>query len=82
MAHALGDGKYHIVRSSVADAKSIKNAVELEGFRNSHIRDGIALVRPLGVLLLSHTYTSPPLIGAIFCAPRGAFVLARATKVD
>ncbi|KAB5591204.1 X-Pro aminopeptidase [Ceratobasidium theobromae] len=45
VAHALGDGKYHIVRSSVADAKSIKNAVELEGFRNSHIRDGIALAR-------------------------------------
>ena len=25
--------------------KAIKNAVELEGFRQSHIRDGVALVR-------------------------------------
>ncbi|CEL58929.1 X-Pro aminopeptidase [Rhizoctonia solani AG-1 IB] len=45
VAHALGEDHYQIVRSSVADAKSIKNAVELEGFRNSHIRDGVALAR-------------------------------------
>ncbi|KAH7332769.1 putative Xaa-Pro aminopeptidase P [Rhizoctonia solani] len=45
VAHALGEGHYQVTRSSVADAKSIKNAVELEGFRNSHIRDGIALAR-------------------------------------
>ncbi|KAG8763971.1 hypothetical protein FRC11_007652, partial [Ceratobasidium sp. 423] len=45
VAHALGDGHYQVVRSSVADAKSIKNAVELEGFRNCHIRDGVALAR-------------------------------------
>ncbi|CAE6418639.1 unnamed protein product [Rhizoctonia solani] len=45
VAHALGEEHYQVTRSSVADAKSIKNAVELEGFRNSHIRDGIALAR-------------------------------------
>ncbi|CAE6461076.1 unnamed protein product [Rhizoctonia solani] len=45
VAHALGEGHYHVARSSVADAKSIKNAAELEGFRNSHIRDGVALAR-------------------------------------
>ncbi|CUA75485.1 X-Pro aminopeptidase [Rhizoctonia solani] len=45
VAHALGEGHYHVARSSVADAKSIKNATELEGFRNSHIRDGVALAR-------------------------------------
>ncbi|ELU40899.1 aminopeptidase P [Rhizoctonia solani AG-1 IA] len=33
------------VRSAVADAKSIKNTVELKGFRNSHVRDGVALAR-------------------------------------
>ncbi|EUC55311.1 Xaa-pro aminopeptidase P, putative [Rhizoctonia solani AG-3 Rhs1AP] len=45
VAHALGEGHYHVVRSSVADAKSIKNGAELDGFRNSHIRDGVALAR-------------------------------------
>ncbi|CAE7168224.1 unnamed protein product [Rhizoctonia solani] len=45
VAHALGEGHYHVARSSVADAKSIKNAAELDGFRNSHIRDGVALAR-------------------------------------
>ena len=34
-----------ISRSPVADLKAIKNAVELEGFRQSHIRDGAALAR-------------------------------------
>ncbi|RXW19463.1 hypothetical protein EST38_g6388 [Candolleomyces aberdarensis] len=37
---------YHkIVPSPVADLKAIKNATELEGFRQSHIRDGAALAR-------------------------------------
>ncbi|KAG8722591.1 hypothetical protein FRC08_018463 [Ceratobasidium sp. 394] len=45
VAHALGEGHYHVIRSGVADAKSVKNAVELEGFRKSHIRDGVALAR-------------------------------------
>ena len=34
-----------LTRSPIADMKAIKNAVELEGFRQSHIRDGAALVR-------------------------------------
>ena len=33
-----------ITRSPVADAKSIKNDIELNGFRQCHIRDGAALV--------------------------------------
>ncbi|SOV06865.1 probable aminopeptidase P, cytoplasmic [Ustilago sp. UG-2017a] len=38
-----GAGKVEIVRSIVGDQKSIKNEVELQGFRQSHIRDGVAL---------------------------------------
>jgi len=34
-----------ITRSPVADMKSIKNPTEVEGFRQSHIRDGAALAR-------------------------------------
>ncbi|KAG8706619.1 hypothetical protein FRC09_002308 [Ceratobasidium sp. 395] len=45
VAQALGEGRYHVIRSGVADAKAVKNAVELEGFRQSHIRDGVALAR-------------------------------------
>ncbi|KAF8605627.1 Creatinase/aminopeptidase [Ceratobasidium sp. AG-I] len=45
LAHALGEGRYHVTRSAIADAKAIKNEVELEGFRQSHIRDGVALAR-------------------------------------
>lgn len=33
-----------VTRSPVADAKSLKNDTELEGFRQCHIRDGVALV--------------------------------------
>jgi Xaa-Pro aminopeptidase len=33
-----------VTRSPVADAKSIKNVTELEGFRQCHVRDGVALV--------------------------------------
>jgi Xaa-Pro aminopeptidase len=33
-----------IARSPVADAKSIKNETEIDGFRQCHIRDGAALV--------------------------------------
>lgn len=40
-----GEKKVEIVRSIVGDQKSIKNEVELEGFRQSHIRDGAALVK-------------------------------------
>jgi hypothetical protein len=36
---------YTIVPSPVANLKTIKNATEIEGFRQCHIRDGAALVR-------------------------------------
>ena len=29
----------------MADLKAVKNDVELEGFRQSHLRDGVALVK-------------------------------------
>ena len=38
-------GNTTIDRSPVADLKAIKNATEIEGFRQSHIRDGAALAR-------------------------------------
>ncbi|KAF7797111.1 hypothetical protein EIP86_008303 [Pleurotus ostreatoroseus] len=34
-----------VTRSPVADMKAIKNKTEVEGFRQSHIRDGVALAR-------------------------------------
>ena len=40
-----GEAKAQIDRSVVVDAKSIKNPTELEGFRESHIRDGAALAQ-------------------------------------
>lgn len=36
---------YKTIPSPVAALKAIKNATELEGFRQSHIRDGVALAR-------------------------------------
>jgi Xaa-Pro aminopeptidase len=42
---AIRKGNTTIARSPVADMKSIKNATEIEGFRQSHIRDGAALAR-------------------------------------
>ncbi|TFK49276.1 Creatinase/aminopeptidase [Heliocybe sulcata] len=42
---AIGRDSVQIGRSPVADLKSIKNPVEIEGFRQSHIRDGAALAR-------------------------------------
>ena len=71
LAHALGEGRYHVTRSAVADAKAIKNEVELEGFRQSHIRDGVALV--CVALAFCVTVTNPPPVpGTIFCPSRGA----------
>lgn len=40
---ALGSRKAMKVKSPIADAKSVKNEVELEGMRACHIRDGAAL---------------------------------------
>ncbi|KAI0682934.1 Creatinase/aminopeptidase [Cytidiella melzeri] len=45
IAEAIGHDNVMIARSPVADMKSIKNPTEVEGFRQSHIRDGAALVR-------------------------------------
>lgn len=36
---------YKTIPPPVAALKAIKNATELEGFRQSHIRDGVALAR-------------------------------------
>ncbi|SMY26795.1 unnamed protein product [Zymoseptoria tritici ST99CH_1A5] len=38
-----GEEKVDEARSPIADAKAIKNATELDGMRNCHIRDGAAL---------------------------------------
>ncbi|OCT54644.1 putative Xaa-Pro aminopeptidase P [Cladophialophora carrionii] len=38
-----GEDKVEESRSTIADAKAIKNATELEGMRQCHIRDGAAL---------------------------------------
>ncbi|KAF9457926.1 putative Xaa-Pro aminopeptidase P [Collybia nuda] len=45
VAEAIGQGNFTIDRSPVAELKAIKNATELEGFRQCHIRDGAALAR-------------------------------------
>ncbi|CAK5272064.1 unnamed protein product [Mycena citricolor] len=45
VAQAVGEGNYTLSLSPVAEMKAIKNATELEGFRQSHIRDGAALAR-------------------------------------
>ncbi|KAK7059763.1 putative Xaa-Pro aminopeptidase P [Favolaschia claudopus] len=45
VAEAIGEGKYALVPSLVAELKSVKNDTELEGFRQCHIRDGAALAR-------------------------------------
>ena len=39
-----GESKVEEARSPVADAKAIKNDVELAGMRSCHIRDGAALI--------------------------------------
>ncbi|KAF7338774.1 putative Xaa-Pro aminopeptidase P [Mycena sanguinolenta] len=45
VAEAVGEGNYVLLPSLVAEMKAIKNETELEGFRQSHIRDGAALAR-------------------------------------
>ncbi|OJT08305.1 hypothetical protein TRAPUB_844 [Trametes pubescens] len=45
VAEAIGKDYITVLRSPVTDLKAIKNEVEIEGFRQSHIRDGAALVR-------------------------------------
>ncbi|ODO01899.1 xaa-Pro aminopeptidase [Cryptococcus wingfieldii CBS 7118] len=50
IARALGEENVEVRRSIVDDYKAQKNATEIEGFRQSHIRDGFALVRYLAWL--------------------------------
>ncbi|KAF8430882.1 hypothetical protein L210DRAFT_3417105, partial [Boletus edulis BED1] len=45
VVHALGEENVVIVPSPVAAMKTIKNSTEIEGFRQCHIRDGVALAR-------------------------------------
>ncbi|KAJ7484326.1 putative Xaa-Pro aminopeptidase P [Mycena latifolia] len=45
VAEAVGEDNYVLIPSPVAEMKAIKNKTELEGFRQSHIRDGAALAR-------------------------------------
>ncbi|KAK7683444.1 hypothetical protein QCA50_013276 [Cerrena zonata] len=45
VVEAIGRDNIVIARSPVADLKAIKNETEVEGFRQSHIRDGAALAR-------------------------------------
>ncbi|KAL7415087.1 Creatinase/aminopeptidase [Mrakia frigida] len=45
VAECLGVTNLDLARSPVTDAKAIKNLVELEGFRQCHVRDGVALVK-------------------------------------
>jgi Xaa-Pro aminopeptidase len=39
-----GEENVEEIRSPIADAKAVKNAVEMEGMRQCHIRDGAALI--------------------------------------
>ncbi|TYJ52805.1 hypothetical protein B9479_006568 [Cryptococcus floricola] len=50
IARALGEENVEVRRSIVDDYKAQKNDTEIEGFRQSHIRDGFALVRYLAWL--------------------------------
>lgn len=43
LANALGP-KTEVIRSSIGDAKMIKNDTELKGMKSCHVRDGAALV--------------------------------------
>ncbi|KAJ4467003.1 peptidase M24, structural domain-containing protein [Lentinula aciculospora] len=45
IVQAIGEDISNVVPSPITILKAIKNSVELEGFRQSHIRDGIALSR-------------------------------------
>ncbi|KAL8280310.1 hypothetical protein RQP46_007227 [Phenoliferia psychrophenolica] len=45
LSQALGLDKLDICRGPIGDLKAVKNETELEGFRQCHIRDGVALTR-------------------------------------
>lgn len=42
--HLGGESRTIKLRSPLQDLKSIKNPIEIQGFRDSHLRDGVALV--------------------------------------
>ena len=42
---SFGQDNIVLARSPVTDLKAVKNDVEIDGFRQSHIRDGAALAR-------------------------------------
>jgi Xaa-Pro aminopeptidase len=41
----IGSNRYVVLPSYIEEVKAIKNDVEIEGMRNAHIRDGVAMVR-------------------------------------
>ncbi|KAG5518749.1 hypothetical protein PMAC_002718 [Pneumocystis sp. 'macacae'] len=45
LAIALGETNIEVMRSLICDAKAVKNKIEIDGMRNCHIRDGVALVK-------------------------------------
>ncbi|WWC85559.1 uncharacterized protein L201_000423 [Kwoniella dendrophila CBS 6074] len=45
IAKAVGEDNVEVRRSIIEEFKAKKNATEIEGFRQSHIRDGVALAR-------------------------------------
>ncbi|KAG0707891.1 peptidase M24, structural domain-containing protein [Suillus ampliporus] len=45
VVEAIGQENVSLIPSPVAAMKAIKNATEIEGFRQCHIRDGTALIR-------------------------------------
>ncbi|AFR98124.2 xaa-Pro aminopeptidase [Cryptococcus neoformans C23] len=50
VAKAVGEDNVEVRRSLIEEMKAKKNATEIEGFRQCHIRDGAALVRYLAWL--------------------------------
>nr|XP_019048432.1 xaa-Pro aminopeptidase [Kwoniella bestiolae CBS 10118]OCF27362.1 xaa-Pro aminopeptidase [Kwoniella bestiolae CBS 10118] len=45
IAKAVGEDNVEVRRSIIEESKAKKNATEIEGFRQCHIRDGVALAR-------------------------------------
>ncbi|TIC56010.1 Creatinase/aminopeptidase [Wallemia mellicola] len=50
VVRSIGEKQIDVVRSPIGDAKAIKNEVELQGTREAHARDGIALTQYFGWL--------------------------------
>ena len=68
---AIGKREWlEVVRSPVQQAKAIKNEVELEGFRQCHIRDATALV-----CFLRRCLFYPPLPSTRFRHPTASLLL-------